>query len=175
MVKSERLAPGVVVIRGGPGWGCPARAGRRAPGCGRTASRPAATHGLSLAPWVSRAAVHVGERRGTFTWGRSPPSRCWCPAGSWAPGYSPGRARPGRTAVRWAAARHSSPPQPLAHCESTRAQAPARPGRGGATAHVTPREHGEATRRRGRGRGHGSRDVGRVWRAVAGGSQRARG
>lgn len=140
MVKSERLAPGVVVIRGGPGWGCPARAGRRAPGCGRTASRPAATHGLSLAPWVSRAAVHVGERRGTFTWGRSPPSRCWCPAGSWAPGYSPGRAPPGRTAVRWAAARHSSPPaaRPLRE----------HPGAGPSEAR--------------KGRGHGSRDAARA-------------
>lgn len=110
--KLERLPPGTMVIQGMPGigasdggteWGSLADAGHRAPGCRLIASPPPASSrrrpgsGRPAGPGVCRGG------RGTFTWCRSLSSRCWCPAGSWVPGYSPGCAPPYWRAARCAA------------------------------------------------------------------------
>lgn len=120
--------------------------------------RPPRAVPAAPAPCVPRAGVYDGERGETFTWGRSPPGRCWCPAGSWDPGYSPGRESPDWTAVL-CAARWQPSPLPLAAAEKA---GPPNPGTsnkagGGAGGHLTPREWSGAWTHSGAGggdRGH---------------------
>jgi len=121
------------------GW---AGAGPHGAGCGRTACPPAASSPHSPNPCVPQAGMYDGEGGETFTWGRSPPGRCWCPAGSWDPGYSPGRESPDWTAVLCAARWQPSLRLPLAATEQARPpkRGTSNKAGGGAGGHLTPRE-----------------------------------
>lgn len=128
------------------GRGCPNRGGLgqdpTVQAAGAQRLHPPRAVPAGPAPCVPRGGRYDGEGGETFTWGRSPPGRCWCPAGSWDPGYSLGRESPDWTAVLCAARWQPSPPLPLAAAEQAR---PPRRGTsnkagGGAGGHLTPRE-----------------------------------